>query len=97
MGLIEPDIAAYGNGDMMLDPVETVVMRITVESRTDEAIDGLEAILSSATPGVTIHDRCATCPALPARGAATSLAPPRHAPPQPAGRSFAHDAPSEQH
>jgi len=69
------DDAASGNGDMMLDPGETVVMQITVESRTDEAIDGLEAILSSATPGVTIHDRYATYPTLPARGTATSLAP----------------------
>jgi hypothetical protein len=69
------DDSAQGNGDAMLDPGETVVMRITVESRTDQAIDGLEAILSSATPGVTIHDRYATYPALPARGTATSLAP----------------------
>jgi len=64
-----------GNGDLMLDPGETVTMAITVESRTDEVIDGLEAILSSATPGVTIHDRYATYPSLPARGTATSLAP----------------------
>ena len=69
------DDAAQGNGDLRLDPGETVVMRITVESRTDAPIDGLEAILSSATPGVTIHDRYAIYPTLPARGTATSLAP----------------------
>ena len=69
------DDAAHGNGDAMLDPGESVVMRITVESRTDELVNGLEAILSSATSGVTIHDRYATYPALPARGTATSLAP----------------------
>lgn len=69
------DDTVFGNGDLELDPGETVVMQITVESRTDAPIEGLEAILSTATPGVTIHDHYALYPTLPARGTATSLAP----------------------
>jgi subtilisin family serine protease len=64
-----------GNGDGMLDPGEQVVMAITVESRTDTVIDGLEGILSSRTPGVAIHDHYATFPSLPAFGTATSDSP----------------------
>jgi len=64
-----------GNGDMMLDPGERVVMQITGMSRTDAAIAGLEGILSSRTPGITIHNQHATYPGLPARGTATSNAP----------------------
>jgi subtilisin family serine protease len=69
------DDAAAGNADLMLDPGEQVTMTITVESRTDAAVDGLEAILSTTTPGVTIHDHYATYPTLPARGTAVSDAP----------------------
>ncbi|HXV76737.1 MAG TPA: S8 family serine peptidase, partial [Candidatus Polarisedimenticolaceae bacterium] len=69
------DDASTGNGDGMFDPGEQVVMQITVESRTDAAIEGLEGILSSTTPGVTIHDHRATYPDLAARGTATSFAP----------------------
>jgi hypothetical protein len=50
-------------------------MQITVESRTDALVEGLQGILSSSTPGVTIHDHHATYPDLPARGTATSNAP----------------------
>jgi subtilisin family serine protease len=64
-----------GNGDGMLDPGEQVVMQVTVESRTDAAVDGLEGILSTATPGVTIHNHHATYPGLPARGTAVSNGP----------------------
>jgi hypothetical protein len=64
-----------GNGDGMLDPGERVEMRITVESRSDSAIDGLEAILSTPTPGVTVHNQHATYPTLPAGGQAVSDAP----------------------
>ncbi len=69
------DDAAFGNGDGGLDPGEQVVLSITAESRTDAPIDGLEAILTTTTPGITIHDRVAWFPTLPARGTATSLAP----------------------
>jgi subtilisin family serine protease len=64
-----------GNGDTMIDPGETVVMQIAVESRTDTVIAELEGILSSRTPGITIHNRHASYPSLPARGTATSNAP----------------------
>jgi subtilisin family serine protease len=69
------DDAALGNGDGELDPGEQVVMHLTVESRTDAPIDGLQAILTTATPGITIHDQVAYFPTLPARGTASSLGP----------------------
>jgi hypothetical protein len=59
----------------MLDPGELVVMQITVESRTDAVVDGLEGILSTTSPGVTIHNRHATYPSLPARGTVPSNGP----------------------
>jgi len=71
----EIDDSDGGNGDLMLDPGEQVVMSITVESRTDGAVDGLEAILSTSTPGVTIHNQHATYPTVPGRGTAVSIAP----------------------
>ena len=69
------DDAAGGNGDGQLDPGETVELQVTVESRTDVPITDLEAILTSATPGVTVHNRRATFPALAAGATAASDAP----------------------
>ena len=69
------DDTAEGNGDLDLDPGERVVMSITVESRTDAAVEGLEAILSTTTPGITIHEQRALYPTLPARGTAVNNAP----------------------
>jgi hypothetical protein len=69
------DDGEAGNGDLMLDPGERVVMAITLQSRTDTAVQEIEAILSTATPGVTIHNQHATYPVLPARGTTTSHAP----------------------
>jgi subtilisin family serine protease len=69
------DDAALGNGDGLLDPGEQVVMQVTVESRTGAPVGDLHAILSTTTPGITIHDHYASFPALPARGTAVSLAP----------------------
>jgi len=69
------DDSAAGNGDMQLDPGEQVELQVTVESRTDVAIGPFEAILSTTTPGVTIHNHHTTFPALPARGTAVSEAP----------------------
>lgn len=69
------DDAALGNGDGELDPGEQVVMSITAESRTDAPIAGLRAILTTSTPGITIHDHVAYFPTLPARGTASSIAP----------------------
>jgi len=69
------DDSTLGNGDGGLDPGEQVVLSLTAESRTDAPIDGLQAILTTTTPGITIHDRVAHFPTLPARGTAQSLAP----------------------
>ena len=69
------DDSLSGNGDGMLDPGESVEMQITVESRATVAIDGLEAILSTPTPGVTIHNQHAEYPTLPAGGMAVNNAP----------------------
>ena len=69
------DDTAHGNGDGQLDPGEQVAVQITAESRTDVSIDGLQAILTTATPGIIIHDRVAYFPTLPARGTVTSLSP----------------------
>jgi len=69
------DDSEAGNGDSMLDPGERVELQITVESRVDVAIDGLEAILSTPTPGITIHNQHADYPTLPAGGTAVSSAP----------------------
>jgi subtilisin family serine protease len=69
------DDTAQGNGDLGLDPGETATMTLTVESRTDDPIVGLTAIVTSVTPGITIHDHVAYYPTLPARGMATSNLP----------------------
>jgi subtilisin family serine protease len=69
------DDSAWGNGDLRLDPGERVELQVTVESRTDGTIDGLEAVLSTTTPGVTIHDHHTTYPPLAARGLAVNDAP----------------------
>jgi subtilisin family serine protease len=69
------DDSVLGNGNGQLDPGEQVAMRITVESRTDVPIDGLQAILTTATAGVTVHDHVASFPTLPGRGTATSTSP----------------------
>ncbi|HEX6853248.1 MAG TPA: S8 family serine peptidase [Candidatus Polarisedimenticolaceae bacterium] len=69
------DDTALGNGDLSLDPGEQLVLSVTAESRTDVAIDGLHAILTTTTPGITIHDAVGSFPTLPARGTATTLAP----------------------
>jgi len=69
------DDTGDGNGDLALDPGEQVVLEITLESRTDVPIEALEVILSSDTPGVTIHDRYLLYPTVPPRGTATSTSP----------------------
>jgi hypothetical protein len=69
------DDSALGNDDQGLDPGEQLVLSVTVESRTDAPIGDLQAILTTATPGITIHDHLAYFPALPAHGTATTLAP----------------------
>jgi subtilisin family serine protease len=69
------DDSALGNADGELDPGEQAVMHLTVESRADAPIDGLMAIVTTSTPGITIHDHVAYFPVLPARGTTGSLAP----------------------
>ncbi|MDH3626513.1 MAG: S8 family serine peptidase [Acidobacteriota bacterium] len=69
------DDTSAGNGDGLLDPGETIEIQITAESRTDSVISDLEAILTSSTPGVIVHNQRATFPALPARGTALTDAP----------------------
>jgi len=70
------DDSVHGNGDQKLDPGETVEMAITVRSVTTDAdVTGLEVILTTPTPGVTIHEQLATYPAVPALGTAVSNAP----------------------
>jgi subtilisin family serine protease len=70
------DDTGDGNGDLALDPGERVIMPLTVRSINDiSAVADLEAVLSTATPGVTIHDQYATFPAIPALGTAESNPP----------------------
>jgi hypothetical protein len=69
------DDSAAGNADLMLDPGERVVLSITLQSRREVAVEGIEAILTTRTPGVTIHTHHATYPTLPAGGTATSNEP----------------------
>ena len=64
-----------GNGDLELDPGERVVMSVTVSSVEDAPVNDVEAILSTATPGVTIHDSYATYTSVPALGTAATDAP----------------------
>jgi subtilisin family serine protease len=70
------DDSGAGNDDAMLDPGERVVMQIAVHSVNDDVtVEGLEAILSTTTLGVTIHNRHATYPSVPPHGVVTSDAP----------------------
>jgi len=69
------DDTVLGNGDLQLDPGEQVRVSIAVESRSDSPIAGMQAILTTTTPGITIHDHVVYFPTLPARGTVTSLAP----------------------
>jgi subtilisin family serine protease len=69
------DDSQGGNDDGLLDPGELVVLSVTVRSRSDVPIADLEGILSTQTPGVTIHTQYAEFPELPAGGTATSEGP----------------------
>jgi subtilisin family serine protease len=69
------DDTADGNGDLELDPGETVRIVLTVESRSDFVVDDLEAFISTDAPGVVVHDNRAVFPALAVGGTAESAAP----------------------
>jgi len=70
------DDGALGNGDLSLDPGERLTMSVTVRSVTsDAAIHDLHGVLTTSTPGVTIHESLATFPTLPALEIVTSDSP----------------------
>jgi len=69
------DDSVEGNADLELDPGERVVMSITVSSVEDAPVNDVEAILSTTTPGVTIHDSYATYTSVPALGTSATDAP----------------------
>ena len=69
------DDTTLGNGDGGLDPGEQLVLSVSAENRTDAPIGDLQAILTTSTPGITIHNRLVHFPVLPAGGTAVSLAP----------------------
>jgi hypothetical protein len=67
---------AYGNGNGLLDPGETAVLRVeTINSGGAEAT-AVSAVLSAVSPGVVVHDAVADYPDMPAGTTAFSLAPP---------------------
>jgi subtilisin family serine protease len=70
------DDTAEGNGDSGPDPGERVTMAIRIRSiDTTAPIDDVEAVLSTSTPGVQIHDQIGFFPTVPILGTAESLAP----------------------
>jgi hypothetical protein len=70
------DDTLEGNSDLGLDPGERVTMAIRIRSiDATTAIDGVEAILSTSTPGVQIHNQIGFFPTVPILGTAESLAP----------------------
>lgn len=64
-----------GNGDLSLDPGERVALTITVASRLDHDVADLEAVLSSPTAGILVHNHHATYPDVPAQGTAENRLP----------------------
>ncbi|MCP3978492.1 MAG: S8 family serine peptidase [bacterium] len=70
------DDTAEGNGDLAADPGERVTLRITVHNVTESTpINDVQAILSSSTPGVELHNHVGFYPLIPALGSAESQAP----------------------
>jgi subtilisin family serine protease len=70
------DDVAGGNGDSILDPGEQVTMQVDIKNVLDaETVSGVEAILSTSTPGVTIHNHHVTFPSVPPGGTVTSDSP----------------------
>jgi subtilisin family serine protease len=67
---------AEGNGDFAVDPGERVTLSVTLGNGTDgAAADRVEAILTTSTPGVEIHNRFGFYPTVPALGTAESMPP----------------------
>ncbi len=61
---------AYGNGNGVADPGETVWIPVTLRNEGERNAHGIEAWLSSSTAGVTVHDDRAVWNDIPAGGSA---------------------------
>lgn len=55
---------AYGNANKIVDPNESVRMQVVVTNVGGSPATGVSAILTTATPGVTVNDAVATFPDL---------------------------------
>ena len=64
-----------GNGNGIVDAGETVGLEITLQSNRDSVAEGVEAFLTTTTPGVTARTGYAGYDDIPAAGAGISLAP----------------------
>ncbi len=65
----------HGNCDGETDPGETVRIAVTLENVRSQDATGIEAFLSSATPGVTVRDAWGQWPDLPGGESAENAAP----------------------
>ena len=72
--VIDQDLA-YGNGNGVADPGETVWIAVTLHNDGEADAQGVEAWLSSSTPGVTVHDDRGVWNDIPAGGSAEDLGP----------------------
>lgn len=66
---------AYGNGDGVLDDGETATIAVKLRSNRDVGATGVEAFLTTTTPGVTVRNGYARFEDVPAGGVGWSLAP----------------------
>ena len=73
--VIDDGNPAYGNGNGRLDVGETATIILDVVNTTDSEATAVTGILSSQTPGITIHDDVASWNDIPSGGLSTSLAP----------------------
>ncbi len=73
--VIDDSNPAYGNGDGLLDPGETAVLRIEAVNSGGAGATAVSAVLSAISSGVVVHDAVADYPDIPAGTSAFSLAP----------------------
>ncbi len=66
---------AYGNGNGLLDPGETAVLRIETVNSGGAPATLVSAVLTPVSPGVVVHDAVADYPDMPAGTTAFSLSP----------------------
>lgn len=69
------DNPLYGNANGQPDPGETIQLAVTLRNQRQDPVEGIEAFLSSDTPGVTIRDGYAAWPNLNGTTEAENLAP----------------------